>query len=88
MSRTNRRDRRDRDERVMRAPPGLKRLAARDHEIADTRVETQRRKVLMFLRENRGNIVTVGSATGFGFSFRFREVWESFFPGVVCPSRK
>lgn len=81
MSRTNRRDRRDRDERVMRAPPGLKRLGQVDQ-------DTRRRKVLTFLRENRGSIVTVGSATGFGYSFRFREIWESFFPGVPCPARK
>lgn len=81
MSRTNRRDRSDRDERIMRAPPGLKRLGAVDQ-------DARRRKVLTFLRENRGTVITVGSATGYGYSFRFAEVWAMMFPKVACPARK
>jgi hypothetical protein len=81
MSRTNRKNRRDRDERVMSMPPGLKRLGERDQ-------DDRRARVLAYLRENRGNIITVGSATGFGFSFRFAEVWASMFPNVPCPARR
>jgi len=81
MSRTNRKNRRDPRERVMRAPLGIKRLGEQD-------LEDKRRKVLAFLRENKGTVVTVGTVTGYGFAFRFNEVWEHMFPGQRCPSRK
>ncbi len=81
MSRTNRRDRRDRDERVMRAPPGLKRLGQVDQNV-------RRGKVLDWLRGQPTDIVTVGSVKGFRFTFRFAEVWAWMFPGTTCPSRR